>query len=124
MNFKIDTKEKFYVLEPEMEHLSANMADELCTKLLSLSQNEPFNVILKLPSVKTIEAAAATKLAACRQMIYEQRHSFVVCNLTDDALEQITALELEDAINLTPTESEAWDIVQMDEIEREFDEEV
>jgi hypothetical protein len=29
-------------------------------------------------------------------------------------------LELLDVLNFTPTESEAWDIVQMEEIEREL----
>jgi hypothetical protein len=29
-------------------------------------------------------------------------------------------MELLDILNVTPTESEAWDIVQMEEIEREF----
>jgi len=28
--------------------------------------------------------------------------------------------DLPDVLNITPTESEAWDIVQMDEIEREL----
>jgi hypothetical protein len=30
-------------------------------------------------------------------------------------------MEAEDLLNLTLTESEAWDIVQMEEIERELD---
>jgi hypothetical protein len=30
------------------------------------------------------------------------------------------SLELMDFLNITPTESEAWDIVQMEEIEREL----
>jgi hypothetical protein len=29
-------------------------------------------------------------------------------------------LDLTDILNITPTESEAWDIVQMEEIEREL----
>jgi anti-anti-sigma regulatory factor len=44
----------------------------------------------------------------------------VICNLqpaVEQLLEQNELLEL---MNVTPTESEAWDIVQMEEIEREL----
>jgi hypothetical protein len=34
--------------------------------------------------------------------------------------EKLEELELLDLMNITPTESEAWDIVQMEEIEREL----
>jgi hypothetical protein len=34
--------------------------------------------------------------------------------------EYFDKLELLEVLNVTPTESEAWDIVQMEEIEREF----
>ena len=34
--------------------------------------------------------------------------------------EKLEQLELLEIMNITPTESEAWDIVQMEEIEREL----
>jgi hypothetical protein len=34
--------------------------------------------------------------------------------------EKLDQLELLEILNVTPTESEAWDIVQMEEIEREL----
>jgi anti-anti-sigma regulatory factor len=120
MNFKIDTKEKFFVIEPEVAQLTANMAEVLCDKVQSLSQNEPFNVIVKLNNVTTIDENAAQQLAECRITVYNNNHSFVICQLQKLVLEQIVTWELDEAINITPTESEAWDIVQMDEIEREF----
>ena len=49
------------------------------------------------------------------------RHlSFVVCNLNDVVETIFDKLELLEMMNVTPTESEAWDIVQMEEIEREL----
>ena len=38
-------------------------------------------------------------------------------NTVSDKLEEMDILEL---MNVTPTESEAWDIVQMEEIERDL----
>ena len=51
----------------------------------------------------------------------------VICEINGMIEEQLEQLELLEMMNITPTESEAWDIVQMEEVEREllgdFDEE-
>ena len=46
--------------------------------------------------------------------------SFVICNLQPKVEAVFEKEELIDVMNITPTESEAWDIVQMEEIEREL----
>lgn len=120
MDFKIDTKEKFYVLTCNELDLTANMAEKIQSKVLKLRENKPNNVIVKFSDLQNIEFEAASILANCRMEMYDNKYSFVVCGLHDDIMEKISDWEMEDAINVTPTESEAWDIVQMDEIEREF----
>jgi anti-anti-sigma regulatory factor len=108
------------VIEPNIVALTAIMAEELVQKVYTMAENEPFNVIVKLSHVQQIEDKAAAILAGCRMQLYNNNHSFVVCSMQEPVMERITELQLEDAINVTPTESEAWDIVQMDEIERDF----
>jgi hypothetical protein len=57
---------------------------------------------------------------AIQEEFYENSASFVICNLSDIASSQLETFEIEEMLNITPTESEAWDIVQMEEIEREL----
>lgn len=45
----------------------------------------------------------------------------MLCGLTNNVKSALNSLKLLEKINTTPTESEAWDIVQMEEIERELD---
>jgi len=59
MKVKIDTKEKFHVISPEEPVLSANMTEELEQKLLSFTENEIKNVILKLSMVEQIDQKIA-----------------------------------------------------------------
>jgi anti-anti-sigma regulatory factor len=120
MHFKTDTKQKFIVLYTECNHLSANLAAALCTKLREIGAQPPHNVILNLNGVQKLDRAPAEELAALRTEFYENQRSFVVCCLQPAVMDAVVSWELEEALNLTPTESEAWDIVQMDEIEREF----
>jgi hypothetical protein len=44
----------------------------------------------------------------------------VICELQPPVEETLDKEELLEVLNSTPTESEAWDIVQMEEIEREL----
>jgi anti-anti-sigma factor len=120
MNLKIDTKEKFHVITPESSVLSVNMTDELSSLLLSLLEKEVKNVILNLKNVKEISTETANLLVEKQQQYYEHPASFVICELQPEVEQRMDELELLELLNVTPTESEAWDIVQMEEIEREF----
>lgn len=120
MKVKIDTKQKFHVISIKEPALSANMTAELDASLLPFLQNEVKNVVLSLKDIETIDDAAGEYLLKIQQMFYEQHASFVICELQPAVEDALEAAELLEMMNTTPTESEAWDIVQMEEIEREL----
>ena len=118
MKVKTDTKEKFHVINVETIHLSANMAAELSKQLFEFLQSTNRNIVLKLPLVTTLDKEAAETLVKVQQKFYEENASFVICELTAEAEAFLDKEDLLEIMNVTPTESEAWDIVQMEEIER------
>jgi anti-anti-sigma factor len=120
MEVKTDTKEKFHVIRVETEELSANMAAELNPRLLDLLKGTTKNIVLNLGSVKKIDELAAETLVRTQQKFYESEASFVVCELQPEVEESLDNSGLLELMNTTPTESEAYDIVQMEEIEREL----
>ncbi len=127
MNVKIDTKEKFSVITPVEPEIPANMTEELGELLLHYLSKEVPHLVLNMQEVKEIDEATANKIADIQQEFYENNASFVVCALQEKVEAQFEKGDLLELMNITPTESEAWDIVQMEEIERElmgdFDEE-
>ena len=120
MQVKIDTREKFHaitILEPV---LAANMTEDLEKVLLPLIGLDVKYVVLILIDIPEVEEAAAESLVKIQQSFYDNSASFVICELTPEVekyLEDDGFLEL---MNVTPTESEAWDIVQLEEVEREL----
>ena len=120
MIVKIDTKEKFHVLTPMETILSENMTGEISQLLLSCREKEVKNVILNLSNVTNIEEPVAQLILNTQQDFYEQQVSFVICDMKPEVEEFLDKTEVLDLLNYTPTESEAWDIVQMEEIEREL----
>ena len=88
--------------------------------MLPCLQNDVKNVVLILEDISEMDIAAAEKLAEIQQKFYENNASFVICGLQKQVEDFLDEHELLDLLNVTPTQSEAWDIVQMEEIEREL----
>jgi anti-anti-sigma factor len=120
MELKIDTKEKYQLLTPAGASMTANIAAEIvtiCNKCLESAQK---NMVLNLENVKEIAPDACQILTDLQQAFYDKSASFVMCCLNaklEDAFDELGLLEV---LNLTPTLSEASDIVMMEEIEREL----
>ena len=120
MNVKIDTKERFTVITPGEPHLSVNMTEELNQLLLSYLQKDMPHIILKMDAVQLVDEQMAENIAQVQQQFYENNSSFVICNLQKEVEQLLEDKELLEFMNITPSESEAWDMVQMEEIEREL----
>jgi len=127
MQVKTDTKEKFHAITVAEPVLSADMTAELSDCLLPYLQNDvniqngsPRNVILIMQAVERIDLPMAEALVRLQQQFYENSSSFVICGLQKPVESFLEEHELLEMMNVTPTESEAWDIVQMEEIEREL----
>ena len=120
MEVKTDTKERFHVIRVETPELSATMAEDLDRQAQELLKGKVRNIVLNLRGVKMLQEEAAEKLVRTQQHFYEEGASFVVCEMTQDVEDFLDKTDLLELINATPTESEAYDIVQMEEIEREL----
>ena len=120
MKFKINTREKFHAITINETTLAANMTAELDNCLDKVQQNGVKNVVLNLKDIKIIDNAAAEHLVKKQQSFYEQSVSFVICSLSPEAEKSLDESGLLELMNITTTESEAGDIVQMEEIEREL----
>ena len=117
---KTNTKEKFHVITVSVPSLSADMAAELSNLLLPYLQNDVKNIILNLKELQSLDEIAAEKLVKLQQNFYEKNSSFVICEIKKPVEDFLDSVNLLEVMNTTPSESEAMDIVQMEEIEREF----
>ncbi len=124
MKVKIDTREKFHAITVEDPILAANMTAELDECLLPLLQNVVKSVVLILKDIQNIDNAAAEWLVKTQQLFYENSASFVICELPPAVEEELDNYHLLELMNITPTESEASDMVFMEEIERDLMDEV
>lgn len=120
MKVKIDTKEKFHVITLLQPDLSATMTEELSDSLLFYLRSDIKNIVLNLKELQSIDNVSSEKLVKVQQKFYENNASFVICELQPGVEEFLDNDQLLEMMNVTPTESEAGDIIQMEEIEREL----
>ena len=120
MQVKIDTREKFHAITILDAVLAANMTEELGQRLLPILQKEVKNVVLILKDISNVDDAAAEYLVRIQQSFYDGGASFVICELSPEVEKNLEDSGLLELMNVTPTESEAWDIVHLEEIEREM----
>ena len=120
MKVKIDTKERFHVITLIEPDITANLAADMMITLTKYIDQEIKNIILKLPETNTIQPEAAEALSQMQQKFYENNASFVICEVLPAIEARLDELGFLEMLNVTPTESEAWDIIQMEEIEREL----
>jgi anti-anti-sigma factor len=120
MEVKIDTKEKFHVITLLQPELSATMTEEFSERLVPFLQSDIKNIVLNLKELQSIDNISAENLVKVQQKFYETGASFVICELQPHVEQFLDKDQLLEMMNITPTESEAWDIIQMEEIEREL----
>ena len=120
MQVKIDTKEKFHAITINESNIAANMTADLEQSLKLYLKNNVKNVILNCKDIQILDDAAAETIVKIQQQFYEQNSSFVVCELKPELVESLDKSGLLELMNVVPTESEAWDIIQMEEIERDL----
>jgi anti-anti-sigma regulatory factor len=120
MQVKIDTREKFHAITILEPLLAANMTEDLEKSLLPILEKDVKNVVLILKDIPEVQDAAAAGLVKIQQTFYDSDASFVICELTPAVEQYLEDNGYLEVMNVTPTESEARDIVQLEEVEREL----
>ena len=120
MHVKIDTRERFHVITILESPLHANMTEYLGKILEDHLRSDVKNVIIDLSKVTKMDLEMANALCALQQRHYENQASLVICCLDKELEDWLDREGLLELMNVTPTLSEAMDIVQMEEMEREM----
>lgn len=120
MQVKIDTKEKFTVVTPLDTEMTDNLAADWYVYCTGCLVHPVQHIVLNMSEVSHITTTGASLLMNLQQQFYDAGVSFVICCLQEPVEAMLEEAEILSQLNLTPTESEAWDIVQMEAIEREL----
>ncbi|MBK7689599.1 MAG: hypothetical protein IPJ31_00230 [Bacteroidetes bacterium] len=114
MLFKIDTKNNFDILTPQMSRFHTKMAEELITLCAQLQKNDK-SAIVDIVNIETIDAESIPLLEQAHTQFYQNNLSFAIATVIPSIKSQLPK-----DLNCTPTLIEAIDIISMEGLEREL----
>jgi anti-anti-sigma factor len=120
MKVKISTNGKFHAITVLEPILAANMTAALRDLCESFLKQEVKNLLLNLKDIQKMDSAAAEAFLDLRNLFFTNRASFVLCELQSSVKKYLEENEQFELLQIAPTQSEASDIIFMEEIEREF----
>ena len=120
MKVKIDTSEKFHAITIVEPILAANMTAALHDLCVPYLNQEVKNLLLNLKDIQKMDSAAAHTILELRNLFYAKHASFVLCEMQPEPKKYFDQNEQFELLQIVPSQSEASDIIFMEEIEREF----
>jgi anti-anti-sigma regulatory factor len=120
MEFKIDTRDNYVLIETLGDHLSVNMAAMLEERASKLADTGSQNFLIDLESCQTADGAAFEALAVWHENCYSEGRSLVFTGMQRPVLAAVKEAQMDGAINIAPTEQEAIDIINMEILERDL----
>lgn len=121
MKFEVDTNtDKVVVIRTKVEKLDAIHAPELKSEIVLLNKSGHRNMIMDLSETRYIDSSGLSAILVANRVCRDSNGSFVLCGLQDAVRKLISISQLDSVLKITPTRSEAVDLVYMDEVEREL----
>ncbi len=120
MKVKISTNGKFHVITVLEPILAANMTAALRNLCGPFLERDVKNLLLNIKDIQKMDSAAAETLLELRNLFYANQASFVLCEPQPAVKKYFDQNEQFETLQIAPTQSEASDIIFMEEIEREL----
>jgi anti-anti-sigma regulatory factor len=120
MRFKIDTKDSYTIVTPEMIAPGEKMAENLWSWLTETGQSVSCNYIMDLEHCQEMSSSDVETMIAMHEYQYAKDCSLVFTGLGAEAMRTIKKQEADLIINIAATMQEAIDIVSMEIVERDL----
>lgn len=122
MSFKVEKKEKYALITLEVEKLDTTVAPSLKSELVITNAEGFKNMILDMSATRYCDSSGLSAILVGNRLSKNASGSFVICGIQDAVMKLITISQLDSILNITPTLSEAEDLLFMEEVGRDLDE--
>lgn len=120
MKFSVDKQDKLVVLELQEGKLNSLTAPKLKSELVMLKDEGFRNIVIDLNQVDFVDSSGLSSILVGNRICKESGGTFVICGLREQVQKLIRISQLENILNIFPTNSEAKDFILMEELERDL----
>lgn len=123
MSFVFDKQEKYTIVKAKVEKLDGNVSPFLKSELVLINSQGEKNIIIDLSETRYCDSSGLSAILVGNRLCKNAKGCFVITGLQDSVKKLITISQLDTILNITPTVSEAVDLLFMQEVERELGDE-
>ncbi|MCE7996055.1 MAG: STAS domain-containing protein [Roseivirga sp.] len=122
MKFSVDKQDKYTLLTLGEEKLDSTISPELKSEFVNLQTTGVTSLILNLSATKYADSSGLSALLTGNRTFSENGGSFVLAAISPFVEKLLTISQLNNVLNIVPTNEEAVDLVFMNDLERGFEE--
>jgi anti-sigma B factor antagonist len=123
MNFDITIEEKYIIVKCNVEKLDTNQAPDLKSQLVFHNKNGVRNMIIDLSGTRYCDSSGLSALLVANRLCKGNEGTFVLTGLQEPVQKLINISQLHTVLNITPSLTEAIDLLMMEEVERDLNKE-
>ncbi len=120
MNFEIDKKDKYTLIRSKVEKLDSTVSPLLKSELVVINNNGGRNIIIDLSETRYCDSSGLSAILVGNRLCKNANGSFIVCGLQEPVKKLISISQLDTILNITPSFTEAEDMLFMEEVERDI----
>ncbi len=120
MSFEIEKKDKYTLIRSKIEKLDSTVSPLLKSELVVISNDGGRNIIMDLSDTRYCDSSGLSAILVGNRLCKNANGSFIVCGLQDSVKKLITISQLDTILNITPSFTEAEDMLFMEEVERDI----
>jgi len=118
MKFSIDKQEQYSIFRLDEDQLNSANAPDVKSEITVMNAEGVRNLIFDLSPIQYVDSSGLSTLLVARRLCQTVNGSFAVTGIQEPVLKLIRISQLEDVLNVIPTNQEAVDFIRMEEMER------
>jgi anti-sigma B factor antagonist len=123
MNFEVKPEEKYTLVTTKVEKLDSMNAPDLKSELVMMNKSGVRNIVVNLDETRYCDSSGLSAILVGNRLCKNSGGTFVVTGLQTSVKKLISISQLDSVLNITPTVSEAVDLIMMEEVERDLSDE-
>lgn len=120
MSFEIEKKEKYTLIRSKVEKLDSTVSPLLKSEMVVINNSGGRNIIIDLSHTRYCDSSGLSAILVGNRLCKNANGSFIVCGLQDSVKKLISISQLDTILNITPSFTEAEDMLFMEEVERDI----
>ncbi len=124
MNFRTEQRDKYTVVSLLVEKLDGTISPSLKSEFVMVNAGGVRNIIFDLSKTRYCDSSGLSAILVGNRLCKNSGGTFILCGAQDSVKKLITISQLDSILKITPTVSEAHDLMVIEEVERDINKEI